>query len=286
MDDRKIEVLLTTIRAGSFSKAANELNCTQSAVTQTMNGLESELGFKVLKRGHNGVVLTPAGEEIYVSLVEVYESMMRMKKNAERIASGRNIPIRIGVFSSISNSFLGRMIYEYQQTNPKTGIQLNIGTKEIKTWLRNGEIDIAIADMDICKTFNWHKLFDDTYHAVVPTNFEIAGKEVVTSEDLMKYPIIKASFNDYNTMLKNADHMIDIACDDDRTVLSFVSSELGVTALPSLSLWDVPDNVKILDLEPKVSRQIGYALAPVPRRDVLAFAKFMEKRIKDYKLAD
>lgn len=281
MDERKIEVFLTTIKEGSFSKAANELNCTQSAVTQTMNSLETELGFKLLRRGHKGVVLTDEGEEIYVSLVEVYESMIRMKKNAERLASGRNMPIRIGVFSSISNSFLGRIIYEYQHLHPEVGIQLHIGTRELKTWLVKGEIDIAIADMDISKTFNWHKLFDDPYYAVVPNAFPISNKEILTPDDLSNYPIIKASYNDYNKFIGQSDYMIDIACDDDRTVLSFVSNELGAAALPGLSLWDVPENVSVIELEPSIKRSIGYAYAPIPRKDVLAFSKFMEKRVKD-----
>ncbi len=64
MDDYKIHVLLAAIRTGSFRKAALELNCTQSAVTQAMNSLENELGCKVLLRNHNGIRLTSAGEEL------------------------------------------------------------------------------------------------------------------------------------------------------------------------------------------------------------------------------
>ena len=64
MDDRKIEALLTTVKTGSFSKAAEELSCTQSAVTQMMNTLEDELGVKILQRSHNGVRLTEQGEQL------------------------------------------------------------------------------------------------------------------------------------------------------------------------------------------------------------------------------
>lgn len=284
MDDRKIEVLLSTIREGSFSKAASVLNCTQSAVTQTMNALEAELGFKVLERGHNGVKLTPAGEEIYVSLVDVYESMLRMKRNADRISSGRNMPIRIGAFSSITNSFLGRLIYEYQELHPEIGIQLHIATKDLKSWLQKGEIDIAIADVDISKAFTWQKLFEDPYYAVVPATYDIADREVITPEELVKYPLIKASFNDYNTVFDKAEHMVDIACDDDRTVLNFIANEVGASALPYLSLWDIPENVKLVGLDPKVFRTIGYALSSIPRKEVIAFAKFLEKKVKEYKL--
>ena len=64
MDDRKIEVLLATVRTGSFSKAAEETNCTQSAVTQIMNNMEAELNLKILDRSHKGVKLTSAGESL------------------------------------------------------------------------------------------------------------------------------------------------------------------------------------------------------------------------------
>lgn len=61
MDNRKLHTLITALRTGSFNKAAQELNCTQSAVTQMMNALENELGCKLLSRSHSGVRLTPAG---------------------------------------------------------------------------------------------------------------------------------------------------------------------------------------------------------------------------------
>ena len=78
MDDRKLEVFLKTIQTGSFSKAAAELNCTQSAVTQTMNNLEGELGIALLDRSHKGVVLTPAGEKLLTLIIEAKESIDRI----------------------------------------------------------------------------------------------------------------------------------------------------------------------------------------------------------------
>ena len=50
MDDRKIRSLLTVLETGSISSAAEILNGTQSGITQTMNALEAELGFKRLYR--------------------------------------------------------------------------------------------------------------------------------------------------------------------------------------------------------------------------------------------
>ena len=109
MDDYKIRVLLAALRTGSFRKAALELNCTQSAVTQAMNSFENELGCKVLQRNHNGVRLTPAGEELLPLLMEADASLTRLAERARQVASGASAPLRIGAFSSIASTWLPKL---------------------------------------------------------------------------------------------------------------------------------------------------------------------------------
>lgn len=279
MDDRKIEALLTTIKTGSFSKAAESLCCTQSAVTQMMNAFENEMGFRILKRSHNGVRLTEAGELIYPSIIECYESMLRLQHNAERIASGKAAPLRIGAFSSISNTLLGPVILEFQNENPDIGVQLTIATRELQKWLLDGEIDIVIGDVDVSKAFRWHTLLEDEYYAVFPESLCPEGATSITQQEIIDYPIIMPTFNDMNPMLREAAHIIDVSCDDDNTVLNFVAMGLGVSAIPKLSLWNAPESVKVLELTPPIKRTIGYALPNTPRKEAIDFAKFIEERV-------
>ena len=86
MDQRKLRTLLTTLRTGSFSKAALELGFTQSAVTQMMNALENELGCKILARSHSGVRLTPDGEALYPLIVEAEAALARLSNQAKALA--------------------------------------------------------------------------------------------------------------------------------------------------------------------------------------------------------
>ncbi len=282
MDDRKIETLLTTVKTGSFSKAAEKLNCTQSAITQMMNSLEKELGFRILKRSHNGVKLTEAGEQIYPHIIECYESLVRLQHNAARVASGKSIPLRIGAFSSISNTVLGPAILDFQKEYPEIGIQLTITTRELQTALLNGEIDIVIGDVDIIKGFRWHELIEDRYYALLPESICPEDKESITIDELLQYPVIKPTLNDLNKYFVDAEHILDISCDDDNTVMNFVSMGLGATALTQLTLWNPPKGVRILTLEPKVTRTIGYALPSTPRKEALEFASYITERIKEY----
>ena len=62
MDIYKIKALITAVELGSLTKAAETLNYTQSGLTHMMNSLEKEAGLRLIRRGRNGISLTPAGK--------------------------------------------------------------------------------------------------------------------------------------------------------------------------------------------------------------------------------
>ena len=183
MDDRKLHALLTTLRAGSLSKAARELNCTQSAVTQMMNALENELGCKILSRSHKGVTLTSAGETLFPLLSEAEASLNRLMNQARKIAEDGNILIRIGSFSSISNSWLPKVLHSYQEDHPNVTFEIKIGTNMLPRWLLEDSIDLALGDEERCRAFRWYPLMDDPYYAVLPASFLTEEKHVITQEE-------------------------------------------------------------------------------------------------------
>ena len=57
MDDTKLRALMASVRCGSFSKAAEQLDYSQSGLTHMMDKLEAELGCTLLERGYQGVRL-------------------------------------------------------------------------------------------------------------------------------------------------------------------------------------------------------------------------------------
>ena len=60
----KYQVLSAVVEQRSLTLAANALGCTQSAVSHSLDTLERELGFPLLKRGRAGVTLTNEGEQL------------------------------------------------------------------------------------------------------------------------------------------------------------------------------------------------------------------------------
>lgn len=278
MDDRKLEILLTTLRTGSFSKAAQELNCTQSAVTQMMNSLENELNCKILERNHNGTKLTSVGEMLYPLIVEAEASLKRLVSYATQIAEGEVSSIRLGVFSSISNTWLPQILQEYRTKHPGITFDIRIGTDEITKWLLNGEIDLALGDSDRCHTFQWYPLMDDFFYAVLPRLFVNDDKQSITQKELTQFPFIMAPMNVLDRHLTTVpQNQINVNCDDDSTLLSMVKQGLGVTIMPKLSLQKNIHDVRILELRPSTKRVLGVALPISPSISAVNFVSYLRQ---------
>lgn len=276
MDERKLQTILETVRTGSLSKAAQELHCTQSAVTQIVNAVESELGCRLLQRSHNGVALTSTGEELLPFLIEADTSLSQLKHHAQKLAEGKTIPICIGSFTSVAGTWLSQAIKAYQELHPESAFDIRVGTDVLRGWLLSGEIDLAIGDEMRCGSFHWEPLLHDRYYAVVPE--QLIGRDVqsITQEDFVKYPFIMAPRNSLESHLKALPRRsVNISCDDDATLLSMVAQGLGVTAMPRLSLHNVPEHVRVLELTPVAERIIGMALPGTPNRAVSEFAAFL-----------
>lgn len=278
MDDRKLEVFLTTIQTGSFSKAAEELNCTQSAVTQTMNNFEAELGVALLDRSHKGVHLTPAGEKLLPNIIEAREGIDKLLKQAKSVAEGKETPIRIGCFSSIATSWLPQAIKAYQKDNPAINFSIKIGTENLADLLLNHKIDIALGDTDRLTGFRFVPLMDDPYCAVFPKGMVEPGKTAILQEDFVEYPFILAPENALKShLISLPENALTVSCDDDFALLSMVSQGLGATAMPRLSIRNVPDNVSVYKLLPESCRTLGIALPNVIDSNVRAFVNFLKK---------
>lgn len=283
MDDRKLEVLLATVRTGSFSKAAEITNRTQSAVTQIMNSLEDELGCRILERSHKGVTLTPAGEMLLPNIIEADTAISNLMKRAQSISEGKELPIRIGTFSSIVNTWLPELMKEYKELHPETAFHLEIGTSLLSQWLINDLIDVAFGDAERCKGFRFYELMDDPYMAAIPVDIAPPG-DTISQNEFASYPFVMAPANALKIYLEQVpENSINVVTDDDATLYSIVSQGLGATAIPKLSLQNLPasDKVKIMELVPHTNRKLGIAVGSNPDRRITNFVSFVRKKMGD-----
>ena len=122
----------------SFSKAAEKLFITQSAVSQSIKQLENSINMSLFKRISKGVELTEAGEILYKytsSSMELLETGLAKLKSLQSLESGE---LRIGASDTISTYFLLPHLEIFHKLYPNIRIQvINRVTIEAIDLLKN-----------------------------------------------------------------------------------------------------------------------------------------------------
>ena len=81
MSATKYQIFLKTVECGSFTKAAEELNFSQSGISHAISSLEEELGVTLLSRNRGGVTLTGDGRALLPQIQLLCTEYHRLAQN-------------------------------------------------------------------------------------------------------------------------------------------------------------------------------------------------------------
>lgn len=142
MNIQKYLSFVKTVEYGSFTKAAEILNYSQSGISRMIGDLEKDWKVVLLERGKDGVKLTSDGLTLLPyarSLVAEYEKLQMQVDELNGLQSGL---IRIGTFSSVATHWLPNIIKEFQKDYPHIDYELLLGDyAEIEEWVIEGRVD-------------------------------------------------------------------------------------------------------------------------------------------------
>ena len=104
MNLRNIEAFLAVGEAGSFTSAAKRLDKTQSAVSQAVRQLETELGVTLIDRESRHVTFTPAGDLLRSHAAKLVEDIHKMASLVREQSKTRISHLRIGLVDSFATA--------------------------------------------------------------------------------------------------------------------------------------------------------------------------------------
>ena len=140
----KYQTLMTVVDTGSLTRAAEQLGCTQSAVSHCLDALEKELGFAVLKRSRAGVRLTNEGERLLPAVRSFLGAAEQLRQTASSIRGLESGTVRIGAFTSVAVHWLPPILKEFQRDYPKVDFRLFNGDyHDVEQWLTDGSVDVG-----------------------------------------------------------------------------------------------------------------------------------------------
>lgn len=261
----RFEVFSNVIELGSFTKAAEKLNMTQSAVSHAVAGLESEWGITLLLRDRKkGFALTEAGQRILIHMREILNQMENIKQVVAFASNLETGTIRIGSFSSATACVLPKIISKFQKKHPNITFTFFEGTyEEILEWFETGVIDLGIVVQQPSKKLNVLPLIQDRMVVAFPEGHRFQYEEAIDVADLQGEPFImpKGVYQvhvDEIFSQANIQPNVRFEVQDCNTIARMVQEGLGITIGPELFLKD-QINIKIGDLTIANWRSIALA---------------------------
>ncbi|MEZ5796316.1 MAG: LysR family transcriptional regulator [Paracoccaceae bacterium] len=142
---KQLRYFIAAAETGQISHAAMEMNISQSAVTAGIQGLEAQLGVRLLARGAQGVTVTPEGARFLArarSIMAAVEDATRSPLGEETTATGR---LRVGVTYTVAGYFMARHYAAFRRSYPGVTLELSeLPRAAIETELISGGLDLAV----------------------------------------------------------------------------------------------------------------------------------------------
>ena len=279
---------MTVVETGSLTRAAQAMGCTQSAVSHSIDSLEQELGFALLKRSRAGVHLTGEGERMIAAVRNLLNSAEQLNQTAASIRGLDSGTVRIGSFTSVAVHWLPPVLKEFQQDFPRVDIKLLNGDyHDVEQWLLEGSIDIGFVNVPCAVDCQCIPLMDDRLLAILPrhSRFDSYPKfPVIECETEPFISLLESSAQDSRRALEAAGVKPNVRfyTKDDYAIIAMVEKGLGMSIMPELLLKGRTENLRVLPLIPESKRTIGLAIAagdragPATRR----FADYVVKYVK------
>lgn len=266
MNIQKYMAFVRAVEYGSFTKAAEMLNYSQSGISRMINDLEKEWNVSLLERGRSGVRLTSDGLKLLPfakSMCNEYQKLQTQVQELNGLQSGL---IRIGTFSSVATHWLPNIIKEFQKDYPNIDYELLLGDyTEIENWILDGRVDCGFLRLPTLPEFETIFLEQDKLLVVLPENHPLADCEYFPVKALCDYPFMllekgaKAEISDIFEQC-NISPKVHFTTWDDYAIMSMVESGLGISILPQLILQRIPYHIVAKELEIPAYRKIGLAL--------------------------
>lgn len=182
----------------NVSATAQSLYTSQPGISKQIRLLEDELGVEIFARsGKHLTRVTPAGETILQTAGEILRKVESIKQVAQEFSDEKKGSLSIATTHTQARYALPPVIKSFIQKYPDVSLHMHQGTPmQISELAADGTVDFAIAtealdlfsDLVMMPCYKWNRSI------IVPKEHPLAQVDLLTLEDVAKYPIVTYVF--------------------------------------------------------------------------------------------
>lgn len=260
MELRHLRVFLALSEDLHFGRTARRLHVAQSAVSQTVRDLESELSARLFERTSRHVKLTAAGQDFLSYAREAVQAVDRGVK-AARAAQGGGGRLRLRILPAASLTRVPALLGRFQQENPLTVLEVRDGSSA-----RNIEaLAGAFCDVALVSSASAKRLGPEYAQAalelsplclIVPRRHRLARQAEVQLKELAGERLLGLQRDEEPDVRSHLDtrlaelgtHQTAIELSHPQALLPLIAAGLGVAILPAFMLREPLPKLRAIPL--------------------------------------
>jgi DNA-binding transcriptional LysR family regulator len=241
-----------------YSKAAEKLFISQSALSQQIRQLESIIGHSLFDRTNKKVQLNEAGKRFRIDAQQMLLKLQQTLDNQKRLHIGNTGQLSIGFVASAMQSVIADLLKKFNQDCPNIQFSLEeLTNKEQLSALQNGSLDLGfMRSNQVGREMHIKRVFKESFALVLPkdhpinqNNFKNVGQ--FQDEAFILFP------NDQSPLYYQ--QIINICADHQflprivhrsihaPTIFKLVENHMGISIIPA-SLCSEHAGIKFIEL--------------------------------------
>ena len=292
MEIRQLQTFVQAAQLESFSKTAEMLGYSQSAITVQMRLLETELNTRLFDRMGKRVVLTPQGREFLKSANKILYEVNKASKSMNEERELTN-PLHVGTIESLCTAKFPRILSEFHSLHPRVNLQITIDSPEkLIRMMEHNELDLIY----ILDTPRWDENWGKVMELAEPVVFvasaasKFAGKDRLVLDDILQEPFFltekHANYRqalDQQLALRRQSISPVLEISDTAFIIRMLELNQGLSFLPYFAVEQDIYKHRIITLDVKdihisMYRQIFYHKNKFRTREMEEFIRLADKR--------
>ena len=168
LENSELRAFRAVIEEGGFKRAADALHVSQSAVSQSVAGLESKLGMALVQRGKE-LKLTDVGKRLFEHAVDVLRDEQQTLEDIAQLKQGKTETLNLALSASINRFYAPELISAYYQESPHTRMKVaEMPARSIISAVLSGSVELGLGPFQKdMAAFETVALYTDSRHLVV-----------------------------------------------------------------------------------------------------------------------
>ena len=245
----QLEYLVAVIQHGSLRKAGERLHLSQPALSESLRNLERELGVSLLDRRRSGARISREGRELLPAIVEVLESVDRLRGAADDQELLSRM-VRLGTVNAGTSPVLVPAVRAFREARPSTTVEI-VSTQqaELYTGITEGSLDLGLVNVlpgdDVPPELNATVLAHGRPVVCCRPDHPFAAGDEVTLAELRSQPFVtmRAGYLMHrftHRLFGGVLPPVSVSSDGADMGKMLVAEGLGVTVLPDYSIEEDP----------------------------------------------